>query len=68
MENEKKVNENVTEKKVEEKKVEETKALFVVRESFKGKDNKEYWSYIVKGKIRGRDVKIDFIPKDKGGY
>ena len=56
-----------TEKKIE-KKEEENKTLFVEREKFVGKDEKEYWSYAVKGKVRGRDVKVDFAPKDKGGY
>lgn len=62
MENEKKVAEKVANEKVE------NKTLYVERESFKGNDGREFWSYIVKGKIRGRDVKIDFMPKDKGGY
>lgn len=42
--------------------------LFVERENFKGNDGKDYWAYIVKGQVRGRDVKVDFAPKDKGGY
>ena len=63
MENEKKV--NVTETKNVE--VKENK-IYVERESFKGNDGKEYWSYLLKGKVRGRDVKVDFAPKDKGGY
>lgn len=42
--------------------------LFVERERFKGTDGKEYWSYNLKGQVRGRDVRIDFAPKDKGGY
>lgn len=44
------------------------KKLYVERENFKGNDGKEYWAYIVKGQVRGRDVKVDFAPKDKGGY
>lgn len=56
------VNENV---KVEEK---ETVKLFVEREKFTGNDGKEYYSYFLKGKVRGRDVRVDFAPKDKGGY
>ena len=62
MENEKKVAEKVANEKVE------NKTLYVERESFKGSDGREFWSYIVKGKVRGRDVKVDFMPKDKGGY
>ena len=42
--------------------------LFVERESFIGTDGKQYWAYVLKGYVRGRDVKVDFAPKDKGGY
>ena len=63
MENEKK--EKVAVKEVAEN---EKVGLFVEREQFKGNDGKDYWSYILKGKVRGRDVKVDFAPKDKGGY
>lgn len=42
--------------------------LFVERESFTGTDGKQYWAYILKGNVRGRAVKVDFAPKDKGGY
>ncbi len=45
-----------------------TRELTIERESYKGKDNKEYWAYLVRGEVRGRDVKIDFKPKDAGGY
>lgn len=62
MEKKENVNENV---KVEEK---ETVKLFVEREKFTGNDGKEYYSYFLKGKVRGRDVRVDFAPKDKGGY
>ncbi len=72
---EKKVNENVNEIKetaqAEMQVVEQqgqALKLFVERESFIGNDGKQYWAYITKGKVRGRDVKIDFAPKDKGGY
>lgn len=71
MENEKKVNEkelNVTESVKENGKKTERKTVYVERESFEGSNGEEYWSYVVKGKVRGRDVKVDFIPKDKGGY
>lgn len=67
---EKKVNENVNEienKEVAQEEVQATQ-LFVERESFKGNDGKDYWAYIVKGQVRGRDIKVDFAPKDKGGY
>lgn len=74
MEN-KKVNENVNEIKetaqtdvqvVEQE--EKALKLFVERESFIGNDGKQYWAYVLKGQVRGRDVKVDFAPKDKGGY
>lgn len=44
------------------------KELTVEREQYTGKDDKQYWAYMVKGKVRGRDVKVDFKPKDAGGY
>lgn len=65
-------NVNVKETEIKETKksakAEETKALFVERESFVGNDGKEYWAYVVKGKVRNREIKVDFAPKDKGGY
>lgn len=42
--------------------------LVLEREQFKGDNGEKYWSYMVRGKARGRDVKVDFQPKDKGGY
>lgn len=67
---EKKFNENVNVEEVKEVAQEEvqTTQLFVERESFKGNDGKDYWAYIVKGQVRNRDIKVDFAPKDKGGY
>lgn len=44
------------------------KALQIERETYKGKDGKEYFGYIVRGEVRGRAVKVDFAPKDIGGY
>ena len=67
MENEKKVNVAET-KNVEDVKGTGKVKLYVERESFTGNDGKEYWSYQLKGKVRGRDVRVDFAPKDKGGY
>lgn len=46
----------------------ENEELYVQRVSFVGSNGENYWSYFLKGKIRKRDVKVDFIPKDKGGY
>ena len=31
-------------------------------------DNRPYFAYQVHGIIRGQEKKIDFVPKDKGGY
>lgn len=60
MEKELKVNEKSA--KAEEKKI------YLEREGFKGSDGKDYWAYVVKGQVRGRNIKVDFAPKDKGGY
>ncbi len=47
------------------------KNIIVERETFE-KDGKTYYSYFIKGKIRGREVKIGIAPPDKdkdvGGY
>ena len=42
--------------------------LYVERETFEAKDGREMYGYFVKGKVRGRDVKVDFVAKDQGGY
>ena len=44
------------------------KNLTLIRESFDGKAGKKYWAYMVRGNVRGREVKVDFVPKDIGGY
>ena len=44
------------------------KNLTLTRETFEGKEGKKYWAYMVKGYVRGREIKIDFVPKDIGGY
>lgn len=41
--------------------------IMVERETFVSND-KEYFSYFIKGTIRGKEVKIGIIPPDKGGY
>jgi hypothetical protein len=43
------------------------KKIFVERETFNYND-KEYFSYCIKGKIRGKDVKVAVTPPDKGGF
>lgn len=41
--------------------------LFIERETFESND-KTYFSYFVKGKIRGKDVKVALVAPDRGGY
>ena len=48
----------------------------IVREPIKGANGKQlktqdgrlYFAYVLHGKLRNRPVKVDFSPKDKGGY
>ncbi len=50
--------------------------LVLVREPINGKDGKQmvtkdgrlYFAYVVRGMIRGQEKKVDFVPKDIGGY
>jgi len=39
----------------------------VERETFE-KNDKTYFSYFIKSKIRGKEVKVAVVPPDKGGY
>ena len=57
-------NENVTE--VEE--IETANKLMLIREPFVSEDGREFYAYMVCGKVGERDIKIDFATKDKGGY
>lgn len=41
--------------------------IVVERETFE-KNGKSYFSYFIKGKIRGKDVRILITPPDKSGY
>lgn len=43
------------------------KKLIVEREKFTSK-GREMWGYVVRGKVRGKDVKVDFQAYDQGGY
>lgn len=45
----------------------EDKNIFVERDTFE-KDGKEYYSYFIKGVVRGKEVRVMIIPPDKGGY
>lgn len=39
----------------------------VERETFE-KNDRTYFSYFIKGKVRGKEVKVAVVPPDKGGY
>lgn len=41
--------------------------IFVERETFV-RNEKSYFSYFIKGKVRGKDVKVAIVPPDNGGY
>ncbi len=43
------------------------KNIFVERDTFE-KDGKTYFSYFIKGEVRGKEVRVMIIPPDKGGY
>lgn len=43
------------------------KQIFVERETF-DKNDRTYFSYFIKGKVRGKDVKVAIVPPDNGGY
>lgn len=72
--NEKKVNEQNTANFVAETTADGN--FIITREPIKGANGKQlktqdgrlYYAYLLHGKLRGRPVKVDFSPKDKGGY
>lgn len=41
--------------------------IVVERETFE-KGGKSYFSYFIRGNVRGRDVRVGVVPPDKGGY
>lgn len=41
--------------------------VMVERETFE-KNGKTYFSYFIKGYLRGKEVKVAVVPPDKGGY
>ena len=41
--------------------------IVVERETYE-KDGKSFFSYFIKGNIRGKDVRVLVTPPDKGGY
>ena len=44
-----------------------TNQIFVERETFE-KNGRTFFSYFIKGNIRGKDVKVAVVPPDRGGY
>ena len=43
------------------------KVILVERETYE-KNGNTYFSYFIKGEIRGKDMRIAIVPPDKGGY
>lgn len=43
------------------------KNIVVEREMFESK-GKSYYSYFIKGTIRGKEVRVNIVPPDSGGY
>lgn len=41
--------------------------IMVEREAFE-KNDRQYYSYYIKGNVRGREVKACVVPPDRGGY
>ena len=41
--------------------------IFVERDTYENK-GKTYYSYFIKGQIRGKDVRVAIVPPDLGGY
>ena len=41
--------------------------IMVERETYE-KDGKTYFTYFIKGKVRGKEVRIAVTPPDKGGF
>ena len=46
----------------------EEKNLLIEREIYVDKENQERYSYFIRGKLRGKDVKASIVPSDIGGY
>ena len=42
--------------------------IYVEREIYVGKDEKEHFSYFIKGVVRGIDARVRIVPPDFGGY
>ena len=46
----------------------EKEKIYVERDTYIGKDEKEHFSYFVKGELRGKDVRVRIPPPDVAGY
>lgn len=68
MANEKNVKATESTVNVAEETLQPEKRLLVEREKFTAKDGREMWGYAVKGKVNGRETKVDFNAYDQGGY
>lgn len=44
-----------------------SKVIYVDRESYE-KNGKSFYTYFIKGIVRGKEVRVSVIPPDKGGY
>ena len=47
--------------------IETDKTIFVEREQIT-KNDKTFFTYYIKGNVRGKDVKVAIVPPDFGGY
>ncbi len=47
--------------------MENEKKIKVERETFE-KNNKTYFTYFIRGNVRGKDIRLAVVPPDKGGY
>lgn len=45
----------------------EDKKILVERETYE-KDGKKFFSYFIKGNVRGKDIRVLIVPPDYGGY
>ena len=41
--------------------------IFVERDTYE-KNGKTYFSYFIKGVVRGKEIRVQVMPPDKGGY
>ena len=47
--------------------MENNNQIFVERETYE-KNGKTYFTYFIKGTVRGKGVRVAVVPPDKGGY